>query len=197
MKDSDQLISQLQKHALDLGASDTKIISTDLLPISDAVVEMCQEPMCPSFGQCANCPPHAMSPNDFSLLALSFEKALLFKIDVPPKDLVSLAAMDWFKLLHLVASGVEAHAILKGFARAKGYAAGSCLATFCPGLDCSALEKNKECRHPDSARTSLEAVGVHVFSLAEKVGWKIHKITSQTDPDEVESGMLVGMVLVG
>ena len=191
------IFEELKKYALYLGASDLKIISTDILPIDDAVVKMCQEPMCPSFGQCANCPPNAMSLDDFSSLALSFEKALLFNIDVPPKDLVSAAAMDWFKLLHTVASGVEAFAISKGFVRSKGYAAGSCLATFCPGQKCAALEENGKCRFPDIARTSLEAVGMHVFSLVEKVGWKLHKITSESDPDKVESGMLVGMVLVG
>ena len=42
----------------------------------------------------------------------------------------------------------------------------------------------------------MEAVGIHVFKLVEKVGWEINKITENSDPESMQNGILVGMVLV-
>ena len=79
----------LRVNALHLGASDAKIISADMIPIEDEIIEMCKEPLCPGYGKSANCPPHAMKPPEARELVKDFQEAVLFKIDVPPAILLS------------------------------------------------------------------------------------------------------------
>ncbi len=188
-------VAVMEKKAGDMGASDVRIISPGTLPVDDGVPDMCREPLCPCYGKCALCPPHAMKPQEFRSLVASFGKALLFRRTVPAQELMGASAVH-FQQLQVMASALETQARELGMSQAQGYAAGSCLAALCPGLECAALEQGGTCRHPKTARSSLEAVGIHVFQLLEKVGWDITKITSQSAPEEGETGSLVGLVLL-
>jgi hypothetical protein len=43
----------------------------------------------------------------------------------------------------------------------------------------------------------MSGFGINVSRLAEKAGWKMDRITNETDPKEVKMGMLCGLVLIG
>ena len=59
-----QLQADLEKYcqrAIELGASDAKIIGTDDVIIDERVLAKCVYPKCHGYGTNANCPPYAMS----------------------------------------------------------------------------------------------------------------------------------------
>ena len=192
----DSRFLKLQKKALELGASDAKIIPVDGIPVEDEVVQMCQAHLCNGYGKSANCPPHAMGPDKAREWIERYETALFFKIDVSPQVLLSEDRFETFKSVYIIASKLEALARDEGFQFAKGLAAGSCKPVFCKGRACDALEDGGECRYPSLARPSMEAVGINVFTLSRDVGWDIHKILKDSDPDAVPKAMLAGLILL-
>ena len=61
-----QLHQDLEKYrqrAIELGATDAKIITTDQVVIDERVLAKCTYPRCTGYGASVNCPPHAMSPD--------------------------------------------------------------------------------------------------------------------------------------
>ncbi len=192
----DSLLLKLQKEAIDLGASEARIIPVDRIPVEDAVVEMCKAHLCKGYGKSANCPPHVMGPTQAREWIETYETALFFKIDVSPQVLLSEDRFKTFKNVYMIASKLEISARESGFSRAQGLAAGSCKPVFCMKRPCEALVDGGECRYPSLARPSMEAVGINVFKLAKYVGWEIHLILKETDPEAVPQGMLAGLVLV-
>lgn len=193
----DPRLLMLKKKAMDLGASDVKLISVDRITVEDEVVEMCSANQCSGYGKSANCPPHVMGPGEARALIGNYEKALFFKIDVSPQLLLSEDRHKIFKKVFLIASRLEALAIEHGFLETKGMAAGSCKPVFCKGRSCEALLEGGECSYPSLARPSMEAVGINVFKLAKEVGWDIYLILEESDPKAVPKGMLAGLLLVG
>lgn len=192
-----QFLNTLEANARDIGASDVKIISTTAIPVEDEIIELCKEPLCEGYGKSIHCPPHAMKPKRFRALLTQYENAVVFKIDVLSKILLSNERFNEFRKIYEIAAWLEAFAKAAGFSKSKGFAAGSCKPVFCPEYQCQALIDGKICRYPDEARPSMEAVGTNVFKLVKAVGWEIHKITENSDPESVQDGILVGMLLVG
>ena len=187
---------KLQKKALELGATDAEIISVDRIPVEDEVVEMCKAHLCQGYGKSANCPPHVMGPGQAREWIEKYETALFFRIDVSPQVLLSEDRFETFKTVYMITSKLEALSIEQGFPLAKGLAAGSCKPVFCKGRACDALMDEGECRYPSLGRPSMEAVGINVFALSKDVGWDIHTILKESDPEEVPKGMLAGLILL-
>jgi predicted metal-binding protein len=189
-------LSKLEKKALEFGASDATIIDVSIITIEDTIIEYCKKPICASYGKSAHCPPHAPKPAEARNLMQPFQKALLFKLDVASKVLMSDDNSKAFRRIYEIASQLEKEAQDTGFVHAKGLAAGSCLPVFCKKNKCRVIEENKECRFPTLARPSMEAIGINVFKLIQAAGWEIQPITKHTDPDSVPEGILAGLVLV-
>jgi len=42
----------------------------------------------------------------------------------------------------------------------------------------------------------MEALGINVFRLVKDVGWEIHAILRKSDPNDIPSAMLAGLLLV-
>ena len=190
-------LNELKEKATKIGASDATIIDTAIIPIEDAIIEYCKKPLCASYGKSAHCPPHAPKPAEARKLLKSFQKALLFKLGVATKVLMTDESNEAFRKTYEIASELEAAAQKAGFVRTKGLAAGSCLPVFCKKNKCQVVEEGKKCRFPSLARPSMEAVGINVFKLVQDVGWEIQPITRDTDPDSIPGGILAGLVLVG
>jgi predicted metal-binding protein len=196
-KNLGEFLNGLKEKATKIGASDATIIDTAIIPIEDAIIEYCKKPLCASYGKSAHCPPHAPKPAEARKLLKSFQKALLFKIGVATKVLMTDESNEAFRKTYEIASELEAAAQKAGFVRTKGLAAGSCLPVFCKKNKCQVVEEGKKCRFPSLARPSMEAVGINVFKLVQDVGWEIQPITRDTDPDSIPGGILTGLVLVG
>ena len=189
-------LREYQQKAIELGASDVRIIFPDMISIEDEIIEMCKAPLCEGYGKSANCPPHVIRPTEAREWIRGYPEALLFKIDVPSELLLSEDRFDSFRKVYVIASGLEALSIEAGYTCSKGLAAGSCKAVFCYDMPCEALIHGKECRFPSLSRPSMEALGINVFQLVKEVGWEIHPILRDSDPKEVPNGMLTGLVLV-
>ena len=191
------IMGLLKEKALEHGASEAEIISPAVIPIQDEIIEMCKPPRCEGYGKSIHCPPNAMKPPASREWVQRFQRALLFKIDTSPKVLLSEEGLEVFRKIYRIASKLEKQAMDEGYPSSKGLAAGSCKAVFCRDKPCKALDDKDTCRFPALARPSMEALGINVFELVKKVGWEIHAMGRDSNPEEVPSAMLVGLVLVG
>ena len=201
----DQIRADLDKYrnrALELGATDAKIISTDDVIIDERVVAKCTYPKCPGYGTNANCPPHAMNIDQVRKVVGKFKHALFIKIEVPSEHTAGKKAIkedlssSYRRMLSEIVSKIEAEAFYDGYHLALGFAGGSCKRLFCPDNDCTALMPGKGCPHRLKARSPMEGVGMDVYTMATRAGWDIYPIGRNTSPEEVPHGLRLGLVLI-
>ncbi len=191
-------LEMLKGRAMELGLSDAGIVSPGDIKVEEKFAEMCREPGCEGFGLTVNCPPHVMKPSAFAESLGRYRAALVFKVDVPTEILLTDDRYEVAAVIHGASAKLERLAVEAGYERSRGLAVGSCKPVFCKEYDdCRALSGEGGCRFPDSARPSISGLGINFFELSGLLGWRIERITGETDPDEVETGMMAGMVLVG
>jgi predicted metal-binding protein len=191
-------LKELTELACRLGANDAQGISTEHISVDDTLVDLCKESRCANYGLSVNCPPHVSGPSGFRELLKDYQQAVVFKIEVPTEILLSEDSRDLFIMLQEIAAAVEQSAVERGYRNSKGFAGGSCKQLFCQDHDeCRVLAGEGECLHPLSARPSMSGFGIHVSGLMKAAGWSMDRITRETRPDDVSTGMLCGLVLVG
>lgn len=184
--------------ARELGADDAQVVSTEHVVAEDSLADICRESQQDCYGLSVNCPPHVSGPSGFRKLLENYDQALIFKIDVPTDVLMTEGRRDVFRKIQEIAAGIETSAVEMGSIDSKAFAGGSCKLLFCQDHDdCRVLTEGKECRHPSKARPSMSGFGINVGKLMKAAGWRMERITSETDPDSVPMGMVCGMVLVG
>lgn len=189
---------RLIDHALSLGASSARMLPVEVIRIRARFADMCKTPRCPGYGQTVNCPPHSMGPRAFAKFLKKFGHAIVFRFDVPTEILLSAERHDVARAVHETAAAIEQVAVDLGDRRSAGLAAGSCKQIFCREYnDCCVLTEGKNCRFPDLARPSMSGLGVDFAHLFKTLGWQIDKITKDTDPEVVRTGLMAGMVLIG
>lgn len=190
--------SALIELACRLGADAAEVIGAADISIEDDLANLCKEPQCENYGQAAGCPPHVSGPSGFRELLRNFQKALIFKIDLPSEILLSSERRDIFRLLHEIAAGLEQAAVQSGFLNAKGYAGGSCKRIFCQDHPtCRVLSEGGKCRHPDHARPSMSGFGINVSKLMETAGWTMHRSLPGVAPSKTTMLTVCGLVLLG
>ena len=195
-------LEKYRQRALDLGATDSKIITTDAVVIDERVLAKCVYPKCSRYGTNANCPPYAMPVGQVRKIVEGFRYAIFIKLEIPSTDIAGTEARDKRltaparnKVQEIVAK-IEAEAYFDGYYLALGFACGSCKTVFCPDQDCSALIPGQSCRAPLKARSSMEAVGMDAFLMAARVGWDVYPIGASLSPSEVSHGVRLGLVLI-
>jgi predicted metal-binding protein len=180
----------LRKQALELGATNAKIIPVEKIVIEDRVVLKCKLG-CEKYGKTLACPPYAPSPEEFRKIVSEYHYALfmkfkstaegnselikyLTKTEDPSVPLEMKAKVESFwsawkndmkKLLDIVLE-LEKTAAEKGYLLAIGFVSGSC--QLCEKCN---VEK-RLCVHPAMKRYSEEGVGVNVKATAKKAGFK-------------------------
>jgi len=199
--------NQLQKdlgkyrlRAIELGATDAKVITTDTVLIDERVVAKCTYPKCNWYGTNANCPPYAMAPDRVRKVVDNFKYGIFIKLEVPSHETAGtetkkLAGSSFRKVAEIIAK-IEAQAFYDGYYLAVGFGGGSCKSLLCPDKDCQALLPGQACRHRLMARSSMEAVGMDCYRMAASVGWDIYPIGHETSPEEVPYGLRLGLVLI-
>jgi|ETNmetMinimDraft_11_1059920.scaffolds.fasta_scaffold156830_1 predicted metal-binding protein len=202
----DELLQQdLEKYrqrAIELGATDAKIITTDMILIDERVLAKCIYPKCRHYGTNADCPPHAMDLDSVRKVVNKFRYAIFYMMKVPSEMMAGPEARTkgLFRPTQVksfeITSKIEAEAFYDGYHLALGFAGGPCKSAFCPNDECSALVPGQPCRHALRARSSMEAVGMDVFTMAAKIGWDIYPIGASISPSEVSHGMRLGLVLI-
>lgn len=200
----EQLQDDLEKYrqrAIELGATDAKIITTDQVLIDERVRVKCLYPKCFRYGSNANCPPYAMSLDETRNLVSKFRYGIFIKLEVPSEAIAGEKSRDkkltapYRKKLAEITAKVEAEAFYDGYYFAVAFGNGSCKTLFCPDTDCLVL-KGKGCPHRLKSRSSMEAVGMDVFAMATKVGWPIYPIGPGTPPSEIPHGLRLSLVLI-
>lgn len=195
-------LEKYRERALELGATDAKVIRSDVVVMDDRVVAKCTYPKCPGYGTNANCPPYAMNIDQARKVVDGFKYAIFIKLEVPPKDTAGKEAIErdlatpYRKKIAEIVAKIEAEAFYDGYHLAVGFGSGSCKRLFCPDIDCIALATGKGCPHRLKARSPMEGVGMDVYTMATKVGWDIYPIGNNTSPEEVPYGLRLGLVLI-
>lgn len=198
LKTIEETIKSLIQAACQNGASDAKAVSSTDITVDDALTDYCRNSGCENYGLAMSCPPNVSGPSGFRELLKNYQHGVVFKIDVPTEALLSQESREVFRSLHRIGATVEQAAVEKGYGNSKAFAGGSCKPLFCQDhQDCLVLSENGTCRHPDVARPSMSGFGINVSQLIKAAGWNMDRITRETNPKEVEMGMLCGLVLIG
>jgi len=195
-------LEKYRQRALELGAADARIITTDMILIDERVRGKCHFPRCGSFGTSAHCPPHAMDLDQVRKIVKKFQYALFTMFKVPSEEMIGreaiskgLIARGQMKNFEIIAK-IEAEAFYDGYYLAMGFAGGPCKRAFCPDKECSALVPGKSCHHQGKARSAMEAVGMDAYLMAAKAGWEIYPVGASSIPSEVPHGTRLGLVLI-
>ena len=199
-----RLPKDLEKYcqkALEMGATQAKIVAAQDIIVDDRVPLKCQIPRCFGYGAGAHCPPNTLKPRELREILKLYEWAVLFIKDVPPEVIVRDKAtikerVAVYQAMFKIVSELESMAFYDGHYLAFGFGAGSCRHTFCGQQEnCQAME-GKRCRFSLLARPSMEAVGIDVYKMVTQAGWEIYPIGSGAKPAEVPKGILAGIVIV-
>ena len=201
----EQLQKDLEKYrerAIELGVTDAKIITTDMILIDERVRAKCLYPKCALYGTNAQCPPYAIDLEQTRRIVSNFRYALFTRLQVPSEWLIGKEAIEkgFIKACHMktyeVIAKIEAEAFYDGYHFALGFGCGPCKVLFCFSNECSALTPGQGCRHPLRARGTMEGVGMDVFTMAASVGWDVYPIGGSLSPQDVPFGATYGLLLV-
>ena len=195
-------LERYRQMALDLEATDAKIITPDQIIIDERVLLKCIYPKCGWYGTNVNCPPYAVDLDTIRKVVQKYNYAIFYLIKAPSKDFVgpdvvkSGANVKWTRKGYEIASKIESAAFYDGYHLAMGFAGGPCKSVFCPDEKCSALTTGTECRHFLKSRSPMEGVGMDVFTMATEVGWEIYPCGRSLKPEDVPYGVRCGLVLI-
>ena len=196
-------LGRYRELALELGASDAAIIPASDVIIDERVRLKCVVPRCLRAGETPNCPPYAPDL-DLVRRALSrFSWAILFKCDVEPmEDYVpgrgttreeKRRTLSFHQKSGEVVYALERQAYKDGYHLAVGFGGGSCKDYLCQGMICQFLDSGR-CRFSHRARPAMEAMGIDVIALINKVGWEAYALLD--DLSVVPCAITVGIVFV-
>lgn len=194
-------LENYQQKALELGATDARIIPAEWVQVDERVRLKCSIPPCPNYNRCANCPPYTPEPEFVRKALRRYGWAILFKHDViPVEDFKDVGRYYPHGKMHQrktdeIAARLESQAFADGYRFALGLGAGGCRDTLCDGGLCQMLDSGR-CPHILRARPSIEAMGIDVSDLANRVGWEIYPIVRQADDRSVPSAVSVGLVFI-
>ncbi len=176
----------LRKRALELGASDAKVIPASSVIIEERVVLKCKVG-CPNYGKTLACPPYTPSVEQFRKIVGEYSYALFMKFkskaeaDMDLQNNLSKSETEtklsnevkektvkfwaqWKEDKKTILKSVvtlEKEAMRKGYSLAIAFVSGHC--QLCEKCN---LE-SKICIHPELARLSEDAVGVNVRKTAK------------------------------
>lgn len=196
-----QDLENYRQTAVELGAADAKIITTDKILIDERVRAKCFVPACGSLGKNAHCPPHALDLDFVRKVISNFQYAIFYMLKVPS---IESAGPDYrrkklgekpAKKNWEISSKIESKAFYDGYHLAVAFSGGPCEPYLCGNQACDLLA-GEGCRNPLQARPSMEAVGMDAFIMAANVGWEVYPIGRSLSPSEVPHGTRLGLVLI-
>jgi len=193
-------LEYFRQKAIEFGASMAEIIPADWVQIDERVRLKCAIPLCPYYNKSIHCPPHTPSIELMRKALSRYRHAIIFALDViPVADFADRSkkqqSAKWSKKGLEIVGRLETLALGRGYYLAVGYGQASCKKALCGQETCLVLEGGK-CPYPLKARPSMEAVGMDVYGLVTKVGWKIYPIYRSVKTDEVPRALSVGIVFI-
>lgn len=191
-----EITDQMVALALDVGVSDAQVVDAGALKVNPDLVKYCSTPQCPSFGTSGHCPPHGPSAQEFQLSLDWYEKAVVFKFDVPVALLMTDERLPVSRQIHETAALLERFAKNAGCVVTMGVATGGCKTLFCSGFDACLKLQGTLCRHDGLTKPSMSGLGVDFAVLSELAGWPLNKVTADSRSSDGEMGALAGFVLL-
>jgi predicted metal-binding protein len=196
-------LERYRQLALEMGASGAAIVTSSDIIVDERVRLKCTVPRCLRAGETPNCPPYAP---DLELVrkALSrYRWAIVIKCDVKPmadytpKKQGTKEEQRKTLLFHQkgaeVVNELERQAFRDGYHLAMGLGGGSCKDYLCQGITCQFLDSGR-CRFPHRSRPAMEAFGIDVTTLLNKVGWELYALVGNTD--DIPCAITAGIVFI-
>jgi predicted metal-binding protein len=196
-------IARYGELALELGATDAKIIGRDDVIIDERVIARCYSPRCCYYGTNLNCPPHAPRIDEARKIVDRYDKGIFVMMKVPPEEMASPVFDDpdkhkipgARKMFEIVAK-IQSAAYYDGYPFAVGFGGGpSCKRVFCAKVECSGVSGNG-CRFHLKSNLTMHGVGMDVVTMAARAGWEIYPIGKRSCPEDIPHGSELGLVLV-
>ncbi len=196
-------LNRYRELALESGASDAVLIPASDVQIDERVRLKCLVPRCLRAGETPNCPPYGLDLDLVRRALARFSWAVLFKCNVEPLEDYAPGrggskkeqrrVLSFHEKSGKVVDALERQAYKDGYHLAMGFGGGSCKDYLCQGLICQVLDSGR-CRFPNRARPAMEAAGIDVISLINKVGWQAYALLD--DLSAVPCGVTVGIVFI-
>ncbi len=95
-------LDRYKQQAIDLGATDAKIITTDNVIIDERVRAKCMYPKCLFYGTSAHCPPHGIKLDETRKIVKKYTYGIFTRIQTPPEDLAGIEARKKEPLVFLI-----------------------------------------------------------------------------------------------
>lgn len=189
MDNREEKLKALMELAEKSEAQRVKLLSCDQVVIDSRAQLKCEIPKCPNYGTKLMCPPNVIKADDLKEKVKAYAHAILVQLDSPlptpmkasiekASDMAGLFKDDDFrkiyedtftpaklKILNVV-NKIESRAFSMGFQFATAFTAGSC--PLCK--ECVNVQSGQPCRHPFSARPSMEGAGIDVCQTALNAG---------------------------
>jgi predicted metal-binding protein len=197
-----QDLERYRRRAIELGATDAKIITTDMVLVDERVRAKCIVPLCSSYGACLNCPPHAIDLDLMRKVVRKFQYALFYMLKLAPEEVTGpeykakRMGIPSTERNYKIAATIESEAFYDGYYLAMAFINASCKQFLCPDEDCSALVRGQGCRHPLIARHSMEGAGMDAYLMTARVGWDIYPVGTSAPLSAVPHGTRLGLVLI-
>lgn len=159
-------IMDIEAHASEIGFTACREFDPALLVPEERIREYCRENKCGSYGKNYTCPPHVGTLEELAERLKEYRNGLLLQYakEIDAKNnlkRVLRTKNDFHRMILRMEADLRQH----GIERMWGMTGGNCgLCRTCK------VNKNKPCKHPDESRVSLEAIGIDVMALLEKIG---------------------------
>ena len=187
-------LEKYRRLALELGATDAKVIRAEDIIIAERVRGKCRYPTCPSYNTNMNCPPYTMELDEFRTLVSKYRHAIFFKVDIHSGNLEDHTRATRKTVMDIVWK-LESAAFYDGYYLATGFGGTNCKDVFCRTIACAAIA-GKGCRHPFKARPGMHGLGIDAFGMAARVGWDLYPMGSSADGTSVPFMTTMGLVLI-
>jgi predicted metal-binding protein len=156
--------------AAEKGMITCKEIDPKTLVPEERIRAYCIENKCGNYGKNYTCPPHAGTLEEINTRIRKYSHGLLLQysveLDVSKNIKAVLKTKDDF---HKKILETEEFLKSQGINDIWGMIGGNC------GLcDTCSIVKEKPCRHPDKSRMSLEALGIDVGAVLDRLGIKLN-----------------------
>lgn len=195
-------LETFRQKALELGAAAAEIIRAEHINIDERVRLKCTVPRCLRAGETPNCPPYVPELDLVRKAFARFSWGILLKTHLEPIEAYAPESKQGKNgqqtlLFHQKSSeivyAIERLAYQSGYHLAMGFGGGSCKDYLCRGLICQFIDSGR-CRFPLRARPAMEAMGIDVVDLINKVGWQSYPLLG--DLSQIPCAISVGLVLV-
>lgn len=196
-------LKRYRELALETGAAAAVIIPASDVVVDERVRLKCLVPRCLRAGETPNCPPNAPDLDLVREALARFSWAVLFKCHVGPLEEYAPGAgqtkeekrkvLSFHRQSSDVIYALERAAYGDGYHLALGFGGGSCKDYLCQGLVCQFLDSGR-CRFPHRSRPAMEAMGIDVIDLINKVGWETFALLD--DLTDIPCGLTVGIVFI-